>query len=85
MTELHAIGLMDPVERLRQQVELDVAAYGGSMPSHRQIAAVLHGLADYETSMQALRFSNSIDPALNLGRFLHAYGDAFDRAAAGTT
>ncbi len=80
---LTSIGGVDAVERLREQIRLQGRTRPGDMPSNRQIAMVLHALADHTSIMQALNF----DPepgrtrwpsATSVGRFLHAYGDRFD-------
>jgi hypothetical protein len=51
-----------------------------AFPSERQVAMVLHALADYTALMEAWRVEEGDpDPALAAGRWLHAVADDLER------
>lgn len=74
MNRLGFIGGDDPMDRLMRQV-IHYCGPDVFIPDTEQVAAVLHALADHTTLLQAVRYSGTDEVALNVGRFLHAYGD----------
>jgi hypothetical protein len=79
---LGSIGGNDPVERLMRQVIN--ASWSGNPPerppSPQQVAYVLHALADHTALTGAITYTGSDNYAVNVGRWLHAYGDTIEFA-----
>jgi hypothetical protein len=72
--------MMNPVDRLMGQV-LQYTPVGVPAPDVHQVAAVLHALADHTSLLMAVGYTRSGNPALNVGRWLHAYGDTMSASA----
>lgn len=73
------IGAVDARTRLVRAVHHEARTYSEGPPTQRQIAMVLHALADHTSIMVALDFDPPEDghwpQATSVGRFLHHYGD----------
>lgn len=82
---LSTVGTQDAVLRLLGQIRAENRMFPGEEePTLRQVAMVLHALADHTLIQEAMRFDQPEGPwplATSVGRFLHAYGDRFSTTA----
>ena len=69
-------------DRLMQQIGYQKRRINEPLPSHRQVAMVLHALADHTAIMSALQHrrdetdeTNPWPEATSIGRWLHDVGD----------
>jgi hypothetical protein len=77
------VGGMDVVDRLRHSLAAEARLYEGERPlTDRQLAMVMHALADHTLIQAAMAYDTSQTPwpeATSIGRFFHAVGDLLDR------
>lgn len=71
------------IDRLMRQVAQASRTIPGETPTLRQVAMVLHALADHTALQAALRYRDDDGPATSVGRWLHAVGDQAEWAAHG--